>query len=100
MLALLSALGMASAAPGPGPEAACAALAERARQAVVLKKQGLPIDKAITVLSSQPAPDTVPEEQREFYRQQLPGAARFAYAAGMSSDGAAQFYVKQCRKGS
>lgn len=84
----------------PGPEAACIALAQQARQALVLKKQGLAVDKAIMVLSSQPVPEAVPPEQVGYYKQQLPGAARFAYVAGMSGDGAAQYYVKECRKGS
>jgi len=92
----------ALAAPGlgAGPEPACSALSELTRQAVALKKQGVPVDKAITVLSSQPAPDIVPPGQLEFYRKQLPGAARFAYVAGMSGDGAARYYLDQCRKGS
>ncbi|MCO5108120.1 MAG: hypothetical protein M9907_13685 [Burkholderiaceae bacterium] len=87
-------------AAGPGPEAACNALAEETRSAVVLKKQGLPVDEAIKVLSSKPVPDTVPPEQADFFKKQLPGAARFAYMAGISADGAAKFYLKQCRIGS
>ncbi len=90
----------APATPGPGPEAACNALAEQTRQALVLKKQGLPLDKAIMVLSSHAVPDTVPPEQVALYKERLPGAARFAYVAGMSGDGAPQYYVKQCRNGS
>ena len=35
-----------------------------------------------------------------FYKGQLPGAARFAYMAGLSGDGTAKFYLKQCRIGS
>lgn len=94
-----TALGAALAA-GPGPEAACNELAEQTRQAVVLKKQGLPVDTAIKVLSSKPVPDTVPPEQADFYKGQLPGAARFAYMAGISGDGTAKFCLKQCRIGS
>jgi hypothetical protein len=93
-------LGAALAAPGPGPEAACNALAEQTRQAVVLKTQGFPVEKAIMVLSSQPVPGTVPADQASFFKQQLPGAARFAYMSGMSGDGTARFYLKQCRIGS
>lgn len=92
--------GAAASPPGPGPEAACNALAERTRQAVILKKQGLPVDQAIKVLTSQAVPETVPPEQAEFYKKQLPGAARFAYMSGISIDGTANFYLKQCRIGS
>ena len=95
-----SALAGSGLEPGPGPEAACNALAERTRQAVILKKQGLPVDKAIKVLSSQEVPDTVPPVQSDFYKKQLPGAARFAYMSGLSIDGTARFYLKQCRIGS
>jgi hypothetical protein len=97
--AILSLTTSGAALAAPGPEAACNALAEQARQALVLKKQGLALDKAITVLSSQPVPDSVPAGQADFFRNHLPGAARFAYVAGMSSDGTAQYYLKQCLKG-
>lgn len=95
----MAAFGTALAA-GPGPEAACNALAEETRSAVVLKQQGHPVDTAIRILSSKPVPSTVPPEQVEFYKKQLPGAARFAYMAKMSGDGTARFYQKQCRIGS
>ena len=62
--------------------------------------EGLPVDKAIKVLSSQAVPDTVPPVQSDFYKKQLPGAARFAYMSGLSIDGTARFYLKQCRIGS
>jgi len=94
-----AAVGAASAA-GAGPEAACNALAEETRSAVVLKQQGHPVDTAIRILSSKPVPDTVPPDQVAFYKKQLPGAARFAYMAKMSGDGTAKFYLKQCRIGS
>lgn len=96
---ILSFISFGAAVAAPGPEAACNALAEQARQALVLKKQGLALDKAITMLSSQPIPDTLPAGQAGFFRNHLPGAARFAYVAGMSSDGTAQYYLKQCLKG-
>lgn len=97
--AILSLTTSGAALAAPGPEAACNALAEQARQALVLKKQGLALDKAIAALSSQPIPDTVPAGQADFFSQRLPGAVRFAYVAGMSSDGTAQYYLKQCLKG-
>ena len=97
--AILSLTSFGAALAAPGPEAACNALAEQARQALVLKKQGLALDKAIAALSSQPIPDTVPAGQADFFSKHLPGAARFAYVAGMSSDGTAQYYLKQCLKG-
>ena len=97
--AILSLTPLSATLAAPGPEAACNALAEQARQALVLKKQGLALDKAIAALSSQPIPDTVPAGQADFFSKHLPGAARFAYVAGMSSDGTAQYYLKQCLKG-
>ena len=96
---VLSATAAGAALAAPGPEAACHALAEQTRQALAMKKQGLPVDKAITALASQPVPGTVPPEQVAFYTERLPGAARFAYVEGMSGDDAAEYYVKQCRKG-
>lgn len=99
-VATLAALGAAWASPWPGPEAVCAARAGRTRQALVLKQHGLTVDRAIAVLSSQPAGDAVSPDQLEFFPKQLPGAACLAYAAGMSGDGTARYYLKQCRKGS
>jgi hypothetical protein len=51
------------------------------------------------VLSSQHIPDTVPAGQVDFFSKHLPGAVRFAYVAGMSSDSTAQYYLKQCLEG-
>lgn len=95
---LSSGVGLALAAPGP--EEACHALSERAREAVSMKKQGLPVGKAIAQLSSQLVPDSIPPAQHSFYKEKLSGATRFAYMAGMSGDGTAQYYLKQCMQGS
>lgn len=95
---LASGVGLAQAAPGP--DEACQALAEETREAVVLKKQGIPVAKAVDSLSSKPVPDSVPAAQHDFYKSKLPGATRFAYMAGMSGDGMAKFYLKQCLQGS
>lgn len=95
---LSSGIGLALAAPGP--EEACHALAKQTREAVALKKQGQPVDKTVASLSAQPVPDSVPAAQHGFYKTKLTPAIRFAYMAGMSGDGMAQFYLKQCRQGS
>ncbi|MEZ5703140.1 MAG: hypothetical protein R3E42_16045 [Burkholderiaceae bacterium] len=96
-----AALASASAAlAAPGPKEACGALAERAAEAVALKKQGQSADQAVSAFASQPVPASVPAAQHGFYQAKLPGATRFAFMAGMSADGAAQFYLKQCLKGS
>jgi hypothetical protein len=97
-MACVAAAGAALAAPGPNQ--ACAALAERAGEAVGLKKQGQSADQAVADLSSRPVPASVPADQHGFYKSKLPGAARFAFMAGMSADGTAEFYLKQCLKGS
>ena len=94
----LATAGAARAAPGP--KEACAALADRAGQAVGLKKQGQSADQAVADLASRPVPASVPADQHGFYKSKLPGAVRFALMAGMSADGTVQFYLKQCLKGS
>ena len=98
--AVLFLAGTASALAAPGPQAACQALSERTREAVALKQQGTPVAKAVDSLSSKPVPDSVPAAQHDFYKRKLPGATRFAYMGGMSGDGTAQFYLKQCLQGS
>ncbi len=98
VLAWVSCAGPALAAPGP--QEACQAISEQTREAVALKKQGMAVDKAVTQLSAQPVPGSVPSAQHDFYKSKLPGATRFAYMAGMSGEGAAAFYLKQCLQGS
>ena len=98
--ALLWVSGVGLAWGAPGPQAACQALAEQTREAVALKQQGLAVDKAVARLSMQPPPDSVPAAQQDFYQGKLSGATRFAYMAGMSGEGAAAFYLKQCLQGS
>lgn len=95
---LSSGAGLALAAPGP--EEACQALSERTREAAALKKQVQSEDEAVESLSSKPVPDSVPAAQHDFYKSKLPPAIRFAYTGGMSGDGTAQFYLKQCLTGS
>lgn len=90
--------GLALAAPGP--KEACQAIAEQAREAVAMKKQGLAVDKAVAQLAAKPVPDSIPSAQHGFYKSKLPGALRFAYMGGMSGDGTAAFYLKQCLQGS
>jgi hypothetical protein len=95
---LWSGSGLALAAPGP--EEACQALSERAREAAAQKKAGTPVGKAVDTLSALAVPDSVPAAQHDFYKAKLPGAIRFAYMAGMSGDGLVKFYLKQCLQGS
>lgn len=95
---LSSGVGLALAAPGP--EEACQALAKQTREAVALKKQGQSVVQAVGSLSAQPVPHSVPAAQHDFYKTKLPPAIRFAYMGGISGDGVAQFYLKQCRQGS
>lgn len=84
----------------PGPEPACQALAARVGQAVALKKQGVPIDKAVATLSARTSEDGIPGGgQAAYFDRQLPAAVRFAYVAGMGAENATAYYLKQCRMG-
>ena len=47
-----------------------------------------------------PVPGSVPSAQHDFYQSKLSPAIKFAYMAGMSGDGTAAFYLKQCLQGS
>ncbi len=98
--AVLCVSGAGAALAAPGPQEACQALSERAREAATLKKGGMAVDKAVESLSSLAVPDSVPAAQHDFYKAKLPGAIRFAYMAGMSGDGLVKFYLKQCLQGS
>ena len=97
-LVWVSCAGPALAAPGP--EEACQAISMQTREAVALKQQGMAVDKAVKQLSALPVPGSIPAAQRDFYQSKLPGAVRFAYMAGMSGEGVAAFYLKQCLQGS
>ena len=96
---LVWASGVAPALAAPGPQEACQAIATHTREAVALKKQGMAVNKAVTQLSAQSVPGSVPSAQHDFYKSKLPGAVRFAYMAGMSGEGVAAFYLKQCLQG-
>ena len=100
LFAVLFSAGVGVAQAAPGPEEACLALSERAREAVGLKKKAVPVNKAVAAQSSEPVPEGVPSAQHTFHKEKLPGVIRLAYMAGMSADGSAQFYLKQCRQGS
>lgn len=89
-----------SALAAPGPQEACQAISEHAREAVALKKQGIAVDKAVARFSAMPVPGSVPSAQHDFYQSKLSPAIKFAYMAGMSGDGTAAFYLKQCLQGS
>lgn len=89
-----------SALAAPGPQEACQAISEHSREAVALKKQGVAVDKAVAQISALPVPGSVPSAQHGFYQSKLPGAIKLAYMAGMSGEGTAAFYLKQCLQGS